>query len=295
MVKHFVEFDDLKINDVNEVLRLSEDRNLPQSLDGKSVALLFEKPSTRTRHSCENAIVQLGGNPIYVRPEETGIDERESAEDVARTLGLYNSAIAARVFSHSKLVRMASVSKVPIINLLSDDTHPIQTLADLLTIKQIFGDFKKINVAYIGDPNNVSRPLAVALSMFGNKLKISHQKGYDFLARDLEKFKTSNIKIDVIDDPIEASKNADIIYTDAWYSMGQEDQKEQRIRDFSDFQINTELMGHANKNAVFMHCLPAHRGLEVTNEVLDSKQSVVWKQAENRMHSARGLLAFLTS
>ena len=295
MVKHFVEFDDLKINDVNEVLRLSEDRNLPQSLDGKSVALLFEKPSTRTRHSCENAIVQLGGNPIYVRPEETGIDERESAEDVARTLGLYNSAIAARVFSHSKLVRMASVSKVPIINLLSDDTHPIQTLADLFTIKQIFGDFKKINVAYIGDPNNVSRPLAVALSMFGNKLKISHPKGYDFLARDLEKFNSSNIEIDVIDDPMQASKNADIIYTDAWYSMGQEDQKEQRVRDFSDFQINNELMGHANKNAVFMHCLPAHRGLEVTNEVLDSKQSVVWKQAENRMHSARGLLAFLTS
>ena len=293
MVKHFVEIDDLNIADLNEILNRSEVTDLEQVLKGKSVAILFEKPSSRTRHSMENAIVQLGGNSIYIRPEETGIDERESAEDVARTLGLYNAAIAARVFSHSKLVRMASASKVPIINLLSDETHPIQTLADLLTMKQIFNNIEKINISYIGDPNNVSRPLAIALNMFGNTLNLSHPKGYDFHERDLIKFKSSGIKVNVIHDPKAAAKNADVIYSDAWYSMGQEDQKVQRVRDFKEFQINSELMGLANDNAVFMHCLPAHRGLEVTDDVLDGPQSVVWKQAENRMHTARGLLSYL--
>ena len=188
---------------------------------------------------------------------------------------------------------MASASKVPIINLLSDETHPIQTLADLLTMKQIFNNIEKINISYIGDPNNVSRPLAIALNMFGNTLNLSHPKGYDFHERDLIKFKSSGIKVNVIDDPKAAAKNADVIYSDAWYSMGQEDQKVQRVRDFKEFQINSELMGLANDNAVFMHCLPAHRGLEVTDDVLDGPQSVVWKQAENRMHTARGLLSYL--
>lgn len=295
MIKHFVEIDDLNVDEIAEVLRLSEDTNLDNSLERKSVALLFEKPSSRTRHSVENAVLQLGGNSIYVRPEETGIDERESAEDVARTLGLYNCAIAARVFTHTKLERMASVSKVPIINLLSDDTHPIQTLADLLTIQQQFGSLSDVKVAYIGDPNNVSRPLAIALSMFGNKLTVSHPVGYDFNVRDTMKFNSCNVEIDIFEKAVDAATDADVIYTDAWYSMGQEDQKEQRVRDFADYQINSELMNHAKEKAIFMHCLPAHRGLEVTDSVLDSAQSVVWQQAKNRMHTTRGLLAYLCS
>jgi ornithine carbamoyltransferase len=295
MLKHFLEIDDLDKNEILEVLRLSENTKNNKLLAQKSVALLFEKPSTRTRHSVENAILQLGGNSIYVRPEETGIDERESAQDVARTLGLYNCAIAARVFSHEKLERMASASNVPVINLLSDDTHPVQTLADLLTIKQHFGNFEDIKVAYIGDPNNVARPLAIALAMFGNKLRIAFPKGYDFHDRDVEKFKSSKVDMNIFDKAIEAATNADVIYTDAWYSMGQEDQKEKRIKDFADYQINSELMSLANKNAIFMHCLPAHRGLEATDYVLDCEQSVIWQQAENRMHTIKGLIEFLCS
>lgn len=294
MPKHFVEINDLTLDEIKEVLKLSSDPNLEKTLSGKSVTLLFEKASARTRQSMENAVIQLGGHPIYVRPEETGIDERESAEDVARTLGLFNAAIAARVFAHSKLERMASVSKVPIINLLSDETHPIQTLADLLTIQQRFGNIKDVTVAYIGDPNNVSRSLAIGLALFGNKLKVSHPELYDFLPRDTAKFEEAGIEIDVIDDPKEAAKGSDVIYTDSWYSMGQEDEKAQRTSDFADFQINADLMRQANGSAVFMHCLPAHRGLEVTDEVLDGPQSIVWQQAENRMHTARGLLSFLS-
>ena len=294
MPKHFVEITDLTLEDIQEVLRLSEDPNLEKTLSGKSVTLLFEKASARTRQSMENAVIQLGGHPIYVRPDETGIDERESAEDVARTLGLFNAAIAARVFAHSKLERMASVSNVPVINLLSDETHPIQTLADLLTIQQRFGSIKDVKVAYIGDPNNVSRSLALGLALYGNQLRLSHPPLYDFLPRDLTVFEDAGVSIDVYEDPADAVNGADVIYTDSWYSMGQEDQKAQRTEDFSDFQINEKLMKKANGAAVFMHCLPAHRGLEVTDEVLDGPQSIVWHQAENRMHTARGLLSFLS-
>lgn len=293
MTKHFVEIDDLDVEELKEILRLSETQNVPPVLAGKTVSLLFEKPSTRTRQSMEAAIIQLGGHPSYIQPQETGIDIRESAEDVARTLSLYNGAIAARVFEHSKLERMASASSVPVINMLSDATHPIQTLADLLTMQQKFGDISDVKVAYVGDPNNVSRSLAIGLCQFGNRLRLSNPKGYGFNALDSLKFEDSSIKIDLFEDPFEAVRDADVIYTDSWYSMGQEEQRERRIADFSDYQVNEKLMREANGNAVFMHCLPAHRGLEVTDEVLDGPQSAVWQQAENRMHSARGLLSFL--
>ena len=293
MVKHFLEIDDLTVDEITEILDRAESNDVNQILKRKSVVLLFEKPSSRTRQSMENAVVQLGGNSIYVRPDETGIDERESAEDVAKTLSLFDVAIAARVFDHSKLTRMANASSVPVINLLSDQTHPIQTLADLLTLRQSLKKKKKLKVSYIGDPNNVSRPLAIALNMFGNTLNLSHPKGYGLSASDLNKFESGNVKVNLVDDPKLAAENADVIYTDTWYSMGQEDQKDQRVKDFKDYQINSELMSRANAEAIFMHCLPAHRGLEVTDEVIDGPQSVVWKQAENRMHTARGLLSYL--
>ncbi|MFN8015752.1 MAG: ornithine carbamoyltransferase [Acidimicrobiia bacterium] len=292
-MRHFIDIDDVTDSELEEILELSEKENLDAVLERQSVALLFQKPSTRTRHSSEAAVVQLGGHPVYTRPEEIGIDERETAEDIAKTLSGYHSIIAARVFQHSILERMAAASKVPVINLLSDSSHPIQTLADLLTIRQVFGKLNGINIAYIGDANNVAYSLAVGANMCGANFVISHPEVYGFDTNTQEQFISKKIEIHSVSNPVDVIKDADVIYTDAWYSMGQEDEKEIRTQAFKNHQINEMLMKQAKYNAIFMHCLPAHRGYEVTDEVLDGHQSKIWEQAENRMHTMRGLLYFL--
>ena len=291
--KHFLEIDDLTIEELEEVLDLSEVNNLPPCLTRQSIALLFEKPSTRTRHSLEAAITQLGGNAVYTRPEEVGIDSRETAEDIAKTLSGYHSAIAARVFEHSILERMAASSTAPVINLLSNESHSVQTLADLLTIRQEFKTLKDKKITFVGDACNVAFSLAIGSNMVGAHFVISHPENYGFDDNDQLKFASRNIAIESIEDPIKAVENADVIYTDSWYAMGQEDEAQKRRSDFVNYQVNSDLMSKAPNHAIFMHCLPAHRGEEVTDSVLDGSQSRIWQQAENRMHTMRGLLSLL--
>jgi ornithine carbamoyltransferase len=287
MTRHFLEIDDLTADELGNVLDLSEqpiDR-LPKVLAGKGVAVLFEKPSARTRNSVEMAVVQLGGHPVTIRGEEVSLDVRESTEDVTRTLAGYHSAIAARVFEHSKLERMAAVSSVPIVNLLSDQTHPIQALADLLTIRQAFGGLSGRTLAYVGDGNNMARALANAAPIVGMKMRIASPDGYELRGTDAE----------LVSDPVAAVAGADVVYTDVWTSMGQEDEAAARSRAFAGFIVDDALMSHAAPGAIFLHCLPAHREQEVATSVIDGPRSRVWQQAENRMHSTRGLLAFLLS
>ena len=293
MPRHFLEIDDLSPAELNQVLDLAEAPALALSLERQGVALLFEKPSARTRHSMEIAVVELGGHPLYVRPEEVGLDVRESTEDVTRTLMSYHAAIAARVFEHSKLERMAAVSTVPIINLLSDDAHPIQVLADLLTIRQQLGRLDGVTVAYIGDANNRARSLALGLDRCGATLRVAQPDGYAFNETATAKLAAAGVDVTLSGDPHEAAKGADVVSTDAWYSMGQEAEMEQRRSDFAGFQIDESVMGEAASDAIFLHCLPAHRGDEAADDVLDGARSRIWQQAANRLHSARGLLAWL--
>ncbi|MEZ5322545.1 MAG: ornithine carbamoyltransferase [Microthrixaceae bacterium] len=293
-VRHFLEIDDLAPGELAEVLDLAVADELPLTLRRRGVALLFEKPSARTRHSMEIATVELGGHPVYVRPEEVGLDVRESVEDVTRVLMGYHAVLAARVFAHSTLERMAAVSEVPVVNLLSDDAHPIQVLADLLTIRREFGRLDGLTVTYVGDANNMARSLAVGLTMCGSSLRVAHPDGYGFDAVATAKLAAAGAEVVSGGDPVEMSRGADVVYTDAWYSMGQEDQVERRRRDFAGFQVDAAVMAAAARHAVFLHCLPAHRGEEASDEVLDGPRSRILPQAHDRLHSARGLLAWLT-
>ncbi len=287
MTRHFLEIDDLSAAELSTVLDLAEvpiDR-VPKVLAGQGAALLFEKPSARTRNSTEMAVVQLGGHPVTIRGEEVGLDTRETVEDITRTLACYHSAIAARVFEHSKLERMAAVSSVPVVNLLSDLTHPMQALADLLTIRQSFGGLSGRTLAYVGDGNNVARSLALAAPLVGMKMRVASPSGYELEGTNAE----------LTSDPAAAVAGADVVYTDVWTSMGQEDEAADRLRAFAGFIVDDALMTGAAPDAIFLHCLPAHRDMEVATSVIDGPRSLVWQQAENRMHVARGLLSFLLS
>ena len=294
-MRHFLEVDDLDRNELAVVLELAEHPSPPPVLSGRGMALVFEKPSARTRNSMEMAVVQLGGHPVSIRGEEVGIDVRETAEDVARTLACYHAAIGARVFEHGKLERMAAAGAAPVINLLSDQSHPMQALADLLTLKQHFGKLDGLTVAYVGDHNNVSRSLAIAGALSGMTVRIGSPSGYDCPTVDADRVRALGGEIVVATRPEEAVEGADAVYTDVWASMGQEAEAEARRRAFEGWTIDAELMNGAASDAIFLHCLPAHRGEEAAAEVIDGDRSLIWQQAENRMHAARGLLAFLLS
>ena len=299
--RHLLEVSDLTSEELTKVLDISEQRDPPQVLAGKGMALIFEKPSARTRNSMEMAIVQLGGHPISVRGDEVGIDVRESAEDIARTLSCFHGAIGARVFDHKKLERMAAVSSVPVINMLSDLSHPLQALADLLTLRQHFGALVGRKLAYVGDANNVSRSLMLAGVMAGMDIRLVSPVGYDTPSSDLALANTlaqesdSGGTVMTTTDPHAGVEGVDAIATDVWTSMGQEEQAQERIEAFVGYQVDEALMNKASSDAVFLHCLPAHRGEEVASEVVVGPRSLVWHQAANRMHAARGLLAFLLS
>jgi len=268
-----------------EILALAERVDLGRPLDGKGVALVFQKPSARTRNSTEMAVAQLGGHPVYIQKEEVGIDTRESAEDVARTLACYHSIIAARVMDHRHLVRMAAATSVPVANLLSDTDHPFQALADLLTVKQLLGRLEGARIAYVGDAdNNVARSLAQACVLVGAELTLASPEAYAL--------SDAPYGVRHVVDPVEAVEGAHFVYTDVWVSMGQDDEAETRLADLAAYQVNEALMAKA-PDAFFLHCLPARRGEEVTHGVMESPQSAVWRQAENRMHTARGALAWL--
>jgi ornithine carbamoyltransferase len=268
---------------------------VPASLAGQGVALLFEKPSARTRSSTEMAVVGLGGHPIYIRPEEVGLGERESVEDVARTLAGYCTILAARVFDHGTLEAMAAAVDVPVVNLLSDRAHPCQALADVLTLREHFGSVDGRRVVFVGDGNNVAASLAFASSLCGIELTVTSPLGYELDDDVVDRARNLGGAVEIVTDPYEAVKGADAVYTDVWTSMGQEDEAAARRAAFAGYQVDAELMQAAGEQAVFMHCLPAHRGEEVAAEVIDGPASLVWEQAANRMHAVRALLADLAT
>ena len=293
--RHLLEVDDLSPGELAQVLDRAEAPDPPaRLLAGRGMALVFEKPSARTRNATEMAVVQLGGHPVSLRGEEVGLDGRESAEDLARTLAGYHAAIGARVFAHATLERMASVAGVPVVNLLSDRAHPTQALADLLTLRRHFeGSLAGRTLAWVGDANNVFASLSMAATMAGMKVRAACPPGFGPDDDLLGRVRAQGGQVVVTTSPEEAVTGADVVSTDVWASMGQEDEAAARRTAFAGFTVDAALMAAADDDAVFLHCLPAHRGEEVAAEVVDGPQSLVWPQAANRMHAVRGLLWFL--
>ena len=295
-VRHFLDVTDLSLAELRDVLTLSVAAidDLGHPLAGLGAALIFEKPSNRTRQSMEMAVVQLGGHPIYTRGEEVGFDTRETVEDVTQIMAGYHALLAARVFEHSVVARMAAVSPVPVVNMLSNHSHPLQALADVLTMIEEFGELDGRTIAYVGDFNNVARSLAQACVMLGAHVRFGCPAGYD--ATEAELFELNSLgpgTVSQSSDPLVAVAGADAVHTDTWTSMGQEVEKAERMEIFGRYQVTEALLGSAADDAIFMHCLPAYRGLEVAADVIDGSQSRVYRQGHNRMHAARGLLAFL--
>lgn len=281
-MKHLLSIRDLSASDLNAILDLSEAPYTP-ALRNRGVALYFEKPSARTRNSMELAAAQLGGHPVYLQPNELGIGERESVADVTRTLACYHAIIAARVFDHALLQQMAALNGAPVLNMLSATDHPLQALADMLTIKQLLGGLEGKRIAFVGEANNVARSLADACCLAGAELIVASPAGFGF-GGPLP-------AVHQVTDPFEAVDGADIVYSDVWVSMGDEGSEERRAL-FEPYQVDEALMARA-PNAWFMHCLPARRGEEVTAPVIDGPRSAVWRQAENRMHTARGAMLWM--
>ncbi len=272
-------------------------------LAGKCVALLFEKPSLRTRTSFDVGIQQLGGHPIYLGPQEVGLNDRESASDVARVLSGYVDCIVARVFSHSQLLELAKYATVPVINALSDVEHPCQIMADMITIEEHKGRLEGLKLSFIGDGNNVARSLCLGLPALGVSFAIAtprkHQR-YDLdedsltLSRQrVIQERSNSVDVIALEDPVEAVHMADMVYTDTWTSMGQEAEAESRRQHFNGYTVNPELMAKANPGALFMHDMPAHYGEEVEEGMLDHPQSVAYDQAHNRLHAQKAILEFL--
>jgi len=269
----------------------------PPLLQGKTAALLFEKPSLRTRVSFEVGMKQLGGSAIYLSQSEVGLGQREPVRDVARVLSHYVAGIVARTYAQQTLVELAEHANVPVVNALSDDEHPCQALADLLTVREKKGRLAGVRIAFIGDGNNVSSSLAMASALAGAEFVIASPPDYG-LSRDIIDTargfgRQTGGAIETVVRPEDAAKGADVVYTDVWTSMGQESERRRRVEAFQGYQVDSELMLLAKPDAIFMHDLPAHRGEEITDEVIEGPQSVVFQQAENRLHAQKALLAAL--
>jgi ornithine carbamoyltransferase len=295
-LRHFINSTDISADELREVLQLStaSPEALGKPLAGLGAALIFEKSSNRTRHSMELAVVQLGGHPVYTRGEEVGLDVRETVEDITKVMGGYHAVLAARVFDHNIVRRMADSSSVPVVNMLSDRQHPLQGLADVLTMQQQLGDLIGKTVCYVGDYNNVARSLAQASALLGMHVRLGCPIGYqaeDGELQALQKLGAASVK--QFDNMKDAVSGANAVHTDVWTSMGQESETSKREMAFANFQVTEAVMKDAAADAIFMHCLPAHRGMEVAAEVIDGPRSKAFEQAHNRMHAARGLLAFL--
>jgi ornithine carbamoyltransferase len=291
---HLLDIDDLTVDELRRICELATAPldELGLRYERKGVACFFEKPSARTRNSTEVAVTQLGGHPVYIGPSELGIDTRESAEDVLRTLACYHEVFCGRVYDHTVLERMAAVDQIPIVNLLSDQAHPTQAIADVLTIQAEFGSVEGKVVTYVGDSNNVTRSLALAVGAMGGLMRVGSPPGFQFDDIQLDRLRASGVEITSSDRLEDVLPGSDVVYTDAWISMGDEHEAEERLRAFEGRRVDAEMMASAPE-AIFMHCLPAHRGEEVTDEVLDSPRSRIWPQAANRLASIRGILAFL--
>lgn len=296
-VRHFLTLLDLSPDELRGLIRRAtelkndhRDGKLQQTLRGKVLAMVFEKSSTRTRVSFEAGMAQLGGHALFLAPRDTQLGRGEPAEDTSRVLSRMVDAIMIRTFEHEKAQRFAEHSRVPVINALTDKYHPCQLLADMQTWTEHRGDIAGGTVAWIGDGNNMCHSYINAARQFDFKLRISCPDAY---APDPDIAASAGDRVAFESDPMQAAKDADLIVTDVWASMGQEEERAERLKDFSAYQINDELMSRAASDALFMHCMPAHRGEEVTASVIDGPQSVVWDEAENRLHAQKALLEFL--
>ncbi len=299
MKRDFLSVTDLNREEIKELFKKSiefKKEKPPQVLVGRHIALVFEKPSLRTRVTFEVAVSMLGGTSIYLSPQDIQLGKRESVKDVARNLSLWVDGVVARVYSHSTLEELAKESSVPVINALSDREHPCQALADFLSIYEEKGDFQ-VNLVFIGDGNNVASSLMLLSAILGTNFTLASPSGYevpkDIYQRALEIAEGTESHIKMLNDPKEAIREADFIYTDVWASMGQEHEKEMRERIFRPFQVNRELIAFAPEHVKVMHCLPAHRGEEITDEVLDSDRSIVLRQASNRLYTEVALFDML--
>ena len=296
-VRHFLDVDDLSVAELGEVLDIAAEqkgglanRDDHEVLAGRTLGMFFEKPSTRTRISFETGMTQLGGHAIVFGPEETQLGNGEPMRDLSRVLSRYVDAVMARVFDHADLEELAAYADVPVVNGLSDDAHPCQTLADLLTIRETF-EFEGTSVAWVGDGNNVARSFAVGAAMVGLDLIVATPEGYELPDAVLDCADSFGGTVTTTNDPGAAVADADVVYTDVWVSMGQADERAEKLAAFEGFQVNDELL--AGTDAAVMHCLPAHRGEEITDDVLEGDRALVWDQAENRLHAQKALLAFL--
>lgn len=304
--RHFLSITDLSAKEILSVLNLAiklkkelkiKGKN-PEPLKGKTMVMIFEKPSLRTRISFEIGMTQLGGHAIYLAPADIGLNTREPASDVAKVVSSMASLIMARTFKHSTIEELAKNSSVPVINGLSELEHPCQILADFLTILEVKKKLKGLNIAYVGDcENNVTHSLCLASVMLSNNFSCASPKGYEMNRKIVKQAKRIALKtksnITETDDPKKAVKNADVVITDTWISMGDEREKEKRLKIFKQYQVNIKLMSFAKKDAIFMHCLPAYRGNEVASDVIDGKQSVVFQEAVNRLHAQKALIFHL--
>ena len=303
-MEHLLCLTDLSDDEIWQILHTARDLkaewkaggNKPL-LAGKTLAMIFEKPSLRTRVSFEVAMVHLGGHALYLSPGEIGLGKRESVADVARVLSGYVQGIEARVYAHRNIELLARYASVPVINGLSDFSHPCQVLGDVLTLCEKRGQVKGQKLAFVGDGYNMANSLLFIGAKLGIDTVIASPRGYEphpaVVRLANEAAKQSGATLTITNDPAAAVEDADVVYTDVWASMGQEQETEKRKRDFAGFQVNSELMAHARPDALFMHCLPAHRGEEVTDEVADSPNSVIFEEAENRLHAQKAVLAIL--
>ena len=304
MMKDFIAIADYSPEELQAILdlavRLKQERaaggNRP-ILQGKTLAMIFQKPSLRTRVSFDMAMRQLGGDALYLSPAEIGLGQRETIADVARVLSGYIEAIMARVFSHEHVVELARWASVPVINGLSDYNHPCQAMGDALTIQESFGNLKGLNVTFVGDGNNVAVSLMHICTKLGANFTLASPEGYDLNAHALELGRqfasTSGSQINLMRDPHAAVKNSQVIYTDTWTSMGQEAESKKREESFPPYQVNARLVSEAKPEAIVLHCLPAHRGQEITDEVADGPHSRLFPQAHNRMHAQKAILAWV--
>ena len=298
MTRHFTDIDDLSADELEDVLERATNYKkqqrggvTPPDLERKTLGMLFQKPSTRTRVSFETGMTQLGGHAVFLGEDDIHLGHGEPLKDTARTLSGYVDAITARVFEHANIEELARYATVPVVNGLTDDAHPCQTLADLLTVRETFGD-RDVSVAWVGDANNVARSFALGCALCGIDLTVATPEGYGLDEGILDRADSLGGTPKTTTDPAEAVARADAVYTDVWISMGQEDQRDYRLSAFEGFQLNEELLSNA-LDAKVLHCLPANRGEEITDEVIESERSLVFEQAENRLHAQKGLLSWL--
>ncbi|WP_435360066.1 ornithine carbamoyltransferase [Haloarchaeobius sp. DFWS5] len=297
---HFLTVDDLSPEGLESVLDLASTYKHQlgageshADLAGKTMAMLFEKPSTRTRVSFETGMTQLGGHAIFLGPDDTQLGRGEPLKDTSRALSGYVDVIMARLFDHSDLEELAAYADVPVVNGLTDDAHPCQTLADLLTMKELFGGLDGVKAAWVGDGNNVAQSFAVGCAMAGVDLTVATPEGYELDDETLETAESYTGTVETTTDPEVAVADADVVYTDVWVSMGQEAERDEKLAAFDGYQLNGDLL--ADSDAYVMHCLPAHRGEEVDDETVEGEHSVVWQQAENRLHAQKALMSTLVN